>query len=289
MGFWTDIPQHIDPVAFAVGSLSVRWYAVCFIGGYAALVASLFRRLKRLVPPIDADTIWDVAVYVFLGVLIGGRLGFALFYEPDLFLNPVSLVWQIDPETGFFSGIRGMSFFGALIGATIACYLFTKSRRIPFFRLTDFVVPSVPIALFFGRIGNFLNLELPGRLTTVPWGVYFPNAIDGAWELRHPSQLYEAVLEGIVLYVVLNVLKKRSLPTGMLSFIFLSGYAIMRFLAENYREPDPGSTMFFGWMTIGQAFSLVLLVVSVAAYILIVKRGVMCRKAADVLCRKDPS
>ncbi|NTW75918.1 MAG: prolipoprotein diacylglyceryl transferase [Candidatus Moranbacteria bacterium] len=279
MSFWQHIAEHIDPVAFAVGSLSVRWYAVCFIGGYAALVASLFRRLKRLVPPIDADTIWDVAVYVFLGVLIGGRLGFALFYEPDLFLNPVSLVWQIDPETGFFSGIRGMSFFGALIGATIACYLFTKSRRIPFFRLTDFVVPSVPIALFFGRIGNFLNLELPGRLTTVPWGVYFPNAVDGKWARRHPSQLYEAFLEGVVLYIVLNMLRKRGLKEGTLSILFLVGYAVVRFVSEFFREPDPGCIPFFGWMTFGQALSLVLLSSASVASILIFMRN---RRTRDI-------
>jgi phosphatidylglycerol:prolipoprotein diacylglycerol transferase len=183
-----------------------------------------------------------------------------------LFADPVSLVWQTDPETGLFSGIRGMSFFGALIGSIISCFIFTKSRNIPFFRFTDFVVPSVPLALLFGRMGNFLNLELPGRLTTLPWGVYFPNATDGAWELRHPSQLYEAVLEGIVLYVVLNVLKRRSLPTGTLSVIFLSGYAITRFLAENYRQPDPGSMLVFGWMSTGQVFSAVLLVISVITY-----------------------
>jgi phosphatidylglycerol:prolipoprotein diacylglycerol transferase len=273
MGFWQHFPQHIDPVAFAVGSLSVRWYAVCFIGGYAALVASLFRHLKRLVPPIDADTVWDATVVVFAGVLIGGRLGFALLYEPTLFAHPVSLVWQTDPTAGSFSGIRGMSFFGALIGSIIACIIFTGWKKISFFRFTDFVVPSVPLALFFGRIGNFLNLELPGRLTMVPWGVYFPSTTDPGWALRHPSQLYEAFLEGVVLFVVLNALQKRRLQEGTLSVVFLSGYAIARFLSEFFREPDPGSVRFFGWMTFGQALSLILLVSAFVSHILLLKRN----------------
>lgn len=268
MGFWQHIAEHIDPVAFAVGSLPVRWYAVCFIGGFGALIISLLRRAKRVDSPIDADAVWDAAAVVFLGVLIGGRIGFALLYEPTLFADPVSLVWQSDSETGTFSGIRGMSFFGALIGSTIACIIFTRWKKISFFRFTDFVVPSVPLALLFGRIGNFLNLELPGRLTAVPWGVYFPNATDGEWALRHPSQLYEAFLEGAVLFVVLDALRKRGLREGTLSVVFLSGYAVARFLSEFFREPDPGSVRIFGWMTFGQALSLILLASASVAYIL---------------------
>lgn len=279
MAFWQDIPLHFDPVAFAVGSLSVRWYAVCFIGGYAALVASLLRRSKRLATPIDTDTVLDATVAAFLGVLVGGRLGFALLYEPTLFAHPASLIWQTDPTTGAFSGIRGMSFFGALIGSVIACIVFTRWKGISFFRFTDFVVPSVPLALLLGRIGNFLNLELPGRPTTVPWGVYFPNAADGEWALRHPSQLYEAFLEGAVLFVVLNVLRKRGLREGALSFVFLSGYAVARFLSEFFREPDPGSIRFFGWMTFGQTLSLILLVSAFVSFLLFSVRNREIREA----------
>ncbi len=273
MGFWQHFPQHIDPIAFAVGSLPVRWYAVCFIGGYVALTASLLLRSRRAMAPLDAETVWDAAIFIFLGVLIGGRLGFALMYEPTLFANPISLIWQTDPVTGNFSGIRGMSFFGALIGSIIACIIFTGWKKISFFRFTDFVVPSVPLALFFGRIGNFLNLELPGRLTTVPWSVYFPSATDPGWALRHPSQLYEAFLEGVVLFVVLNALQKRRLQEGTLSVVFLSGYAVARFLSEFFREPDPGSARFFGWMTFGQALSLILLVSAFVSHILLLKRN----------------
>lgn len=262
---WQHLPQHLDPVAFVIGPFSVRWYAICFITGYFALVTSLLRRSSESVSRFDRDTVLDAAVWTFLGVLAGGRLGFALFYEPSLFANPLSLVWPTDTVTGTFSGIRGMSFFGALIGTTIVFFKFTKAKRISFFGLTDFVVPSVPIALFFGRMGNFLNLELPGRLTSVPWGVYFPTATDGAWDLRHPSQIYEAFLEGVVLFVVLSVLRKRRLPKGVLSLVFLSGYGVVRFFVEFFRDPDPGATLHFGWMTAGQALSLMLLAIAAVA------------------------
>ncbi len=133
MAFWQDIPFHIDPVAFAVGSLSVRWYAVCFIGGFGALIISLLRRARHSDARIDADTVWDAAAIVFFGVLMGGRLGFALLYEPSLFAHPAALIWQTDPVTGSFSGIRGMSFFGALVGAGIAGLIFARIKRSHFF------------------------------------------------------------------------------------------------------------------------------------------------------------
>jgi phosphatidylglycerol---prolipoprotein diacylglyceryl transferase len=282
MESWQHIAERIDPVAFTVWFFPVRWYAVCFIVGYGALISSLTRRSTKTVASINLDMVWDAAAVVFFGVLIGGRLGFALLYEPTLFVHPVSLFWQTDSATGAFSGVRGMSFFGALFGALIACYAFSKSRKISFPYFTDFIATSVPLALFFGRIGNFLNLELPGRRTDVLWAVNFPNAIDGAWEYRHPSQLYEAFLEGLVLYIVMIVFRKRRLPEGVLSIVFLCGYAVMRFIAEFFREPDPGSSFVFGWMTTGQVLCLILFVCSSIAYVLLLRRKVVFSKSDEV-------
>ncbi len=259
--WWQYLPEHIDPVAFTVGYVSVRWYAICFIFGFfAAVVAALIHSRKERTL-YGQDTIWDASIAICIGILLGGRLGFALLYEHALLLSPLSLISPIDPQTGVFSGIHGMSFFGALIGSGIALFLYIRSRRLKFMEISDILIPAVPIALFFGRIGNFLNLELPGRKTTVPWGMYLPDPLTGAWELRHPSPLYEALLEGALLYIVLSLVRRWKPTGGYVTIAFLLGYAIVRFLVEFFREPDPGSLMVFGWMTIGQTLSLALFIV----------------------------
>lgn len=254
--WWTSLPEHIDPVAFVIGSFSVRWYAVCFIFGFFVSVTLLLFRSRKGSSPCRPSVVWDAATALFVGILLGGRLGYALWYDPSLLFHPVSLVWPIDPVSGVVTGIRGMSFFGASIGSVAAMILFVRSRRISFWTCADFVVPVVPLALLFGRIGNTLNLELPGRLTDVPWAMYFPDPSGGNWELRHPSQLYEALLEGMVLFLFLSLLRKRNLRPGALSLVFLSGYAVIRFFVEFFREPDPGVPVFFGWMTMGQSLSI---------------------------------
>jgi len=264
--WWHYLPERIDPVVVAVGSWSLRWYAVCFLSGFFATVVFLLLRSRGKGAPFDAGTVWDAAVPVFVGILVGGRFGYALLYDPALLSTPLALVSPVDSGTGTYIGIHGMSFFGALLGGGIALFFFARSRRIDHIALADFIVPAVPIALFFGRMGNFLNLELPGRSTSLPFGMYFPDPSTGIWEPRHPSQLYEAFLEGIVLFIVLAAVRKRKPPRGVLTVVFLAGYAIARFLAEFFREPDPGSPIFFGWMTVGQLLALMLLlIVSTAA------------------------
>ncbi|MEI6649994.1 MAG: prolipoprotein diacylglyceryl transferase, partial [Candidatus Moraniibacteriota bacterium] len=157
------------------------------------------------------------------------------------------------------------SFFGALIGAAIIFFLFSRRRKIDFLPFADFVVTGAPIALFFGRLGNFLNLEIPGRVTDVPWGMYFPDPSTGLWELRHPSQLYEALAEGIALFLVLSFVRRRNPSPGIVTAVFLAGYAIVRFFIEFFREPDPGTMMMFGWMTVGQTLSIALLFAVIVA------------------------
>lgn len=259
MDFWSSIPSHIDPVLFSAGAFSFRWYAACFLLGFGIVLVASLRRSEEAGSPCDRACVFDLMTAMFAGVLLGGRLGFALFYEPGLFLHPISLVSPFESETGAFVGIRGMSFFGSFLGAAIALRVFSGKRKIRALVLADFLVPAVPLALFFGRMGNFLNGELYGRPTGVPWGMYFPYTPDEGTILRHPSQLYEVLLEGIVLFVLLNRLRRKRPPMGFLTGAFLSGYAVIRFLIEFFRAPDIGAPIFFGWMTVGQMLSLLLL------------------------------
>lgn len=261
MSWWLNIPMHLDPIAFAAGSLSLRWYAVFFVLGWFAAFRFLLNRIRKGDPIMGKERLWDLATVVFVGALLGGRLGYALFYDPSLLSHPLSLVSPFD-SSGGWKGIWGMSFHGALIGVVFGLLLFARSEKIGFWRLTDFIAPAAPIALFFGRIGNFLNLELVGRATERPWGMYFP----GFSGLRHPSQLYEAFFEGVVLFVVLFMIGKRRMREGYLSLIFLFLYGFMRFVLEFFREPDAGFGLFFGWMTHGQALSFAMVVVSVAIF-----------------------
>jgi phosphatidylglycerol:prolipoprotein diacylglycerol transferase len=273
MDFWLldflqSLPFFLDPVALSIGSFSLRWYAICFLAGFAAAWTVFVFRTRRYDGPCTPACLSDLTLLLFLGVLLGGRLGYAFFYEPSLFLHPLSLVSPFDLETGAYTGIRGMSFFGALFGGGVTLGLFARFRGLRFLSLSDLIVPVVPIALFFGRIGNFINGELYGRVTNVPWGMNFPSAPDGGTLLRHPSQLYEAGLEGPFLFLILAFLARKSsrhgetspksTPAGEISASFLLGYAIIRFFVEFFREPDIGSTLLFGWMTKGQAYAMVL-------------------------------
>jgi len=255
-----SLPSRIDPIALMIGSFPVRWYAVCFLLGLATAWLSVRPSAGRPSDP-RSDVVWlsDFMPLLFLSVLSGGRLGYALLYEPALFLHPLSIVSPFDPVSGAYTGIRGMSFFGALFGATAVSALFAMRRGIRFLDLVDTVVPGVPIALFFGRIGNFLNGELYGRVTDVPWGMYFPLAPDGGTLLRHPSQLYEAVLEGLLLFVILSGIGRRPGKRGTRTAVFLISYGVVRFLVEYFRFPDSGRTDFSGFMTTGQVLSLILI------------------------------
>lgn len=265
--FWRHIPEIIDPTVFSLGSFSLRWYAVLFLLGWAAAVAFLSWRIRKREFLLGREVLWDVAIGILAGSMIGGRLGYALFYDPSLFVTPLSLVTPIG-ASGEWAGIRGMSFHGALIGAALGLFCIAKARKIDFWTLADFLVPAVPIALFFGRMGNFFNLELVGRETGKPWGVYFP----GHPFLRHPSQLYEAFFEGVVLFLLFSYLRRKSLPNGVLSALFLGTYGLLRFFLEFWREPDVGAAFIFGWMTPGQALSAGMIAISSAIFLWILLR-----------------
>jgi len=243
----------IDPVLISIGPLAIRWYSLAYIAGILLgwryiLGLAAMRKQKG----IDAAAIDDLIVWLVLGVILGGRLGYVLFYKAGYYLaNPLEAlyVWQ-----------GGMSFHGGALGVILAMALFSRKRDIAFLPLADMVVCAVPIGLFFGRIANFINGELFGRPTDVPWAVVFPR---GGPEPRHPSQLYESFLEGLVLFLILTALWRYTRlyeRPGAMGGVFLMGYGAFRFFVEFFREPDAHLGYLVSGATMGQFLSLPMIV-----------------------------
>lgn len=245
---------NIDPVAFSVGPLVIRWYALAYLAGfllgwqYILYISGLDKDRKAYERTIHKTDIDDFFSWGILGVIVGGRCGYVLFYQPKLYwMDP----WEI-PQ--IWHG--GMSFHGGMLGVIVAMVVFTLVRKMPLLRLADMLSCAVPIGLFFGRIANFINGELFGRTTEVPWGMVFPYGGEFA---RHPSQLYEAGLEGLLLAVILAVLVHirgvRDRP-GLLSGVFLCLYGMARIFIELFREPDLQIGFLMDYFTMGQVLSV---------------------------------
>jgi len=235
---------HIDPVALSLGPLQIHWYGLMYLFGFVG--AWVLGRIRAERYGWTVTEVEDLLFYGAIGVIVGGRLGYVLFY--DLAANlaaPINIikVWQ-----------GGMSFHGGLIGVLTAFWWFARKTNRSFFTVSDFIAPLVPIGLLTGRIGNFINSELWGKVSDVPWAIVFPN---GGPLARHPSQLYEALLEGLVLFIILWLYSAKSKPVGAISGLFLLGYGIFRFLVEFVRIPDPQyGYLAFNWLTMGQVLSL---------------------------------
>ncbi len=237
-------PQ-IDPIVLQVGPLAIRWYGLMYTLAFLLGWPLITARAKRWMPELSSDFIGDLLVWILAGVILGGRLGYILFYQSDYYLSDPLAVLRI------WEG--GMSFHGGLLGVLIAGWLFTRRRGVDFLALADLAIPAFPIGLFLGRIGNFINGELWGRTTDVWWGMVFPGA--GPMP-RHPSQLYEAALEGLLLFAVLMWLGRVARPPGTLLGVFLAGYGICRFLVEFVREPDFQLGLLSLGLSMGQWLSL---------------------------------
>jgi|ERR1700674_71784 phosphatidylglycerol---prolipoprotein diacylglyceryl transferase len=231
------IHPQFDPVAIQLGPLAIRWYGLMYLIGFVTLWLLGRRRIKT--QPwngFTAKELEDLIFYGVLGVVLGGRLGYVLFYKPEYyFAHPLEIfaVWQ-----------GGMAFHGGFLGVLAAAWWFGWRAGKGFLQIMDFVAPLVPIGLALGRLGNFINGELPGRATEVPWGMVFPQ-VDNV--VRHPSQLYQMGLEGISLFVVLWIFSARQRPRGAVSGAFLLGYGCFRFIAEYFRQPDD----FLGFLALG--------------------------------------
>jgi phosphatidylglycerol:prolipoprotein diacylglycerol transferase len=252
----------IDPVIVQLGPVAIRWYSMAYIAGivlgwlYAKRICGNERLWGNKPAPVTAADLDDFLVWATLGIVLGGRLGFVLFYDLPLYLA--------DPAQIFAIWRGGMSFHGGLIGTTIAMFAFAWRRGIPVWSLIDVVSAVVPIGLFFGRIANFINAELWGRPTDLPWGVVFPT---GGALPRHPSQLYEAALEGIVLFLVLRFCTHRLLrlrTPRLVSGVFIAGYGVARTIVEFVREPDAHiGYLYGGWLTMGMVLSVPMLLIGI--------------------------
>ena len=261
---------NIDPVAVEIGPLAVRWYGLAYFAGillgwwYARRLVADQRLWGGRAAPLTLADIDDFLLWLVLGVILGGRLGYALFYQPDHYLD--------DPLGLFRLWEGGMSFHGGMAGTIIAVVLFCMRRRVPILSLLDVAAASVPLALFLGRLANFINGELWGRPTDVPWAMVFPN---GGLEPRHPSQLYEAALEGLLLFVLLRLLTHWLLSLsrpGLTGGAFIAGYGASRILVEFFREPDPQLGFISGWLTMGMILSLPMLLIGLAAIVWAARR-----------------
>jgi len=242
-------PQ-IDPVALSLGPLKVHWYGIMYLIGFVS-AWWLGTRRANAHPDWNAEQISDLIFYAAMGLILGGRLGYILFYDLGSYIaEPLNIlkIWQ-----------GGMSFHGGLLGVITAMFLYGRKISKKFFEIADFVAPLVPIGLGAGRIGNFINAELWGRVTDVPWAMVFPYA--GPFP-RHPSQLYEALLEGLLLFIILWLYSKKSRPTMAISGMFMACYGIFRFFVEFYRTPDNQlGFLAFDWLTMGQLLSLPMIIV----------------------------
>jgi phosphatidylglycerol:prolipoprotein diacylglycerol transferase len=260
----------IDPVAIAIGPFAVRWYGLAYFAGiligwwYARRLVSDNRLWGGKPAPMTVVDIDDFLLWLVIGIVAGGRIGYALFYQPGHFL---------DDPLGFFRVWEGgMSFHGGLAGTILAMTLFALRRKIPMLSLFDVAAASVTFGLFFGRLANFINGELWGRVTDVPWGVVFPN---GGSLPRHPSQLYEAVLEGVLLFIVLRILTHRfqSLRRpGLTGGAFIAGYGVARILIEFVREPDVQLGFLAGPLTMGMLLSTPMVLIGIGAIVVAMKR-----------------
>lgn len=248
---------HIDPVLFEFGFIVIRWYALAYIAGFILgwrYALYLVSGPNRPAHP-DKIEIDDFLVWAIPAVILGGRAGYVLFYNFDFYLqNPTEIiqVWK-----------GGMSFHGGILGVAVAMLLYARQHKFHVFYLSDIICAVAPIGLFFGRLANFINGELFGRVTTASWGVIFPHGGDLP---RHPSQLYEAALEGIVLFLILMFLTRAKMMLkypGVISGAFLAGYGCFRFLIEYVREPDAQLGLFFNYVSMGQILCLPMILLGI--------------------------
>lgn len=243
-------PQ-IDPVALAIGPLKVHWYGLMYLIGFAGTWIIGKKKAEQGNTPLTPLAVEDLVYYGALGVVLGGRIGYVLFYNFSHFLaEPLMLfkIWQ-----------GGMSFHGGMLGVFVAMWFFAKKQQCSLFELTDFIAPMAPIGLLAGRIGNFINSELWGRVTDVPWAMVFPN---GGPLPRHPSQLYEAFLEGVVLLMILWLYTRKPRPVMSVTGLAILGYGIFRFIVEFFRMPDAHlGYIALEWVTMGQILSMPMIIV----------------------------
>jgi len=250
------IIHNFDPVLVDLVIFQIRWYSLAYILGitlgwiYGIKIIKLTAREKYYSDSVKKEHFDDLIIYLVFGIIIGGRLGYIFFYNFEYYIKNFSEIFKI------WQG--GMSFHGGLLGVVISTILFSKKKKVNFFKFTDIICCVAPIGIFLGRIANFINSELLGKVSILPWSVVFPN---GGNLSRHPSQIYEAILEGIILFLLINFFalrKKYLFKTGYISGLFLIYYSIARIICENFREPDVHLGYFFNYFSMGVILSAVI-------------------------------
>ncbi|RXJ99909.1 prolipoprotein diacylglyceryl transferase [Arcobacter sp. CECT 8989] len=268
MDFWQNIYSHFDPVAVSLGSIDVHWYGIMYA---LALLSAIFVAkwlIKKDKLPISSDLFDSYIWWVEIGVILGARLGYIIFYDPNS-MYYLTHPWQIfNPFiNGEFTGISGMSYHGAFIGFLIASILFCRKNKVSFWFLADIAVLGISAGYVFGRIGNFFNQELVGRVTDVSWAIN----VNGV--LRHPSQLYEAVLEGLLIFAILYYFRNKKSFDGQLAIMYGVLYSIARIIAEIFRQPDVQLGFIYSdWLTMGMLISGIFAVLSLSVLLVINKK-----------------
>ena len=246
------IYPSIDPVIISfTETIQVRWYGLLYVIGFAlAFILMTYRAKRQSWPNWTQDLQFDLFFYIAVGVILGGRVGYGLFYHPEWLIQKPLMLIQV--------WLPGRSFHGGLVGVILALSYFAWAKKMAFWEVADRVVPFVPIGLACGRLGNFINGELWGRPTDMPWGMVFPH-VDGL--ARHPAQLYGVLLEGGLLFLLLWLFSRRPKPTGAIASLFLLGYGLIRIFEECFRQPDAElGYVAFGWMTQGQLLCIPMVV-----------------------------
>lgn len=246
---------NINPIIISFGPLAISWYSLSYVVGIILGWHYIIKLIEKKYTPLKKQHIDDFITWVIIGIIIGGRLGYVLFYDPQKYLsNPIEILKTYE---------GGMSFHGGILGFVIVSIIFTRKNKLKYFTLVDAVAAATPIALFLGRIANFINAELYGRVTNVPWSFIFPGS-DGL--PRHPSQLYEAFLEGFILFFILNfyIKKHQALEKpGLISGLFLVFYSIFRLIIENFREADAHIGYYADFITRGQLLCIPMLIIGI--------------------------
>ena len=260
--WWQTLPSKMDPILLSIGSFSIYWYSTMYLVAFGIVYLLCRSKINnKEYTKLTLPEFEDLLSWCFIALIIGARLGYVLFYNFEYYIdNPLEILLPFSIKNGVwkFTGIAGMSYHGGVIGVLIAIWLYARKKDLHLYTVADFLTPAIPLGYFFGRIGNFINGELYGRVTEASIGMYFPNA--GDYQLRHPSQLYEAFFEGIVLYFLIKSLKTRFTFLGFNSGLYVFGYAFFRFFIEYVREPDKHLQFILLNLTMGQLLCIAMMI-----------------------------
>lgn len=274
LNWWQHLPEKMNPVVFDLGWFKLQYYGLMYIVAITIVYSLVSYRINR--EPgfsISKTQVRELSLNMVVGIIIGGRLGYVLFYNFTYYLQypwEIILPFEITDQI-HFTGISGMSYHGGLIGVIIASWLYIRKNKISFKQAADLYTPAIPLGYTFGRLGNFINGELFGRATTSWIGMYFPEAPGN--RLRHPSQLYEAFFEGIFLFSVLWLLRNRKMPEGAMLSLYLIGYGVVRFCIEFFREPDEHLGFMFLQLSMGQLLCGLMMIAGMFLYLYFKKSG----------------